>query len=153
MAFTDVILNPPADLAEWNDLLTGEYGFHVKYRKRLRQMHRMHKRKGQGANKMWNDHNDYPQYFQKQYVDGGMTPLDAQTQVAADKIMWDGKRKHLASILKCLRAEHEIRDLLELDSRYVVEPDERDIKDDEVLEPDTAVITTIDLSITRSPIG
>ena len=63
MAFTDVILNPPADLAEWNALLTGEYGFHVKWRKRLRQMFRMHKRKMQNANKTWNDHNDYPQHF------------------------------------------------------------------------------------------
>lgn len=153
MTFRDVIENPPVDLAEWNSVLINDYGFHVKFRKRLRQMFRMHKRKLARVVKEHQDHISYPQYYEKLYVDLGMTPEDATARVVLDRQKWSGKRKLLRSALKCLRAEHEIRDLLETDGRYVAEPDEIDIRDDNVLEPDTAVIASIDLSITRSPIG
>lgn len=153
MAFTDVIANPPANLAEWDALLKGEYGLHVKYRKRLRQMFRMHKKKLEKVNQIRLDHVNHPGYYEKGYMDGGMSRVEAQAAVSDDTLALNQKVKHLIAILKCLRAEHEIRDLLEADGRYVVEPDETDIPDDTTLEPDTAVITAIDGTITRSPIG
>lgn len=153
MAFRDVIANPPTNLTEWNRVLIKDYGLHVKFRKRLRQMFRMHKRKRAEVAKIHKDHIDFPDYYVKQHVDNGMSLTDAQAQVVSDRNALLQKRKHITSILKCLRAEHEIRELLIADGRYITEPNEDDIEDDATLEPDTPIITSINLSITRNPIG
>ena len=41
MAFTDVIKNPPADLAAWDRINRKEHNLHLKWPKRVRQMYRM----------------------------------------------------------------------------------------------------------------
>ncbi len=112
--FTDVIANPPANLNAWDTVLIKENGFHVKYRKTLRQMFRNHKDILVRVNKEAQDYIDFPQFFVKTYLDNnpGMTRAQAESEVADDTVLYTRKRRKLMTILKCLRAEHEIRDLL-----------------------------------------
>lgn len=151
MAFTDVIANPPATLAEWDRINRREHNLHLKWPKRLRQMYRMHQEKALQVDEDRQDHIDFPGFFLQPLVKSGMTLAAAQAQVAADLVHLEEKTKHLFAIVKCCRVELEIRDLLIADGRHPVEPDEFDTIDEKELSVETKTITSIDLSIVRSP--
>ena len=153
MDFTDVIASPPASLAEWDLIIKTEHNLHHKWPRRIRQMYRMHKRKSVQAEKEHQSHVDHPGYYMKLLMDNGLTRREANAEVVVETEYWNNKRKHLRSIVKCCRVELEIRDLLIADGRHPVEPDENDTLDEKELSVETKTITSIDLSITRSPIG
>ncbi len=153
MSFTDVIANPPKDLAAWDLINRSEHNLHLKWPRRLRQMHRMHEEKAVRVNQDRLDHIDFPDAFVMPLVKSGMTRAEAQAEVTADTIRLTEKTKHLRSIVKCCRVEIEIRDLLIADGKHPVEPDEFDTVNEKALPVETKTITSIDLSITRNPIG
>lgn len=153
MSFTDVIANPPANVAAWDLINRTEHNLHLKWPRRVRQMHRLHDAKAVRVEKDYQDHVNFPDAFVLPLVDSGLSLLEAQAQVTADTVRLDNKRKHLKSIVKCCRVEIEIRDLLVADSRHPVEPDEFDTVNEKKLSVETKTITSIDLSITRDPIG
>ena len=153
MAFTDVIANPPKDLAAWDLINRKEHNLHLKWPRRLRQMHRMHEEKAVRVEEDYQDHLNFPDAFVLPYVKSGMSVADAMLQVIEDTAHLNNKRKHLKAVVKCCRVEDEIRILLIADSRHPVEPKESDTKDEKELSVETKTITSIDLSITRSPTG
>jgi len=153
MAFTDVIANPPADLAAWDLINRTEHNLHLKWPKRIRQMHRMHEAKAVRVEKLYQDHVNFPDAFVLPLVNEGLSLADAQAEVTANTTRLDDKRKHLKAIVKCCRVEDEIRTLLIADSRHPVEPKEFDTAKEKELSVETKTIIVIDLSITRSPIG
>ena len=137
MAFTDVIANPPKDLAAWDFINRKEHNLHLKWPKRVRQMHRMHEEKAVRVNEDRLDHIDFPDAFVMPLVKSGLTRADAQAKVTADTIRLTELTKHLRAIVKCCRVELEIRDLLEADGRHPVEPDEFDTVDEKELSVET----------------
>jgi len=153
MAFTDVIASPPANLAAWDLINRTEHNLHLKWPKRVRQMHRMHEEKAVRIEKDYQDHFRFPDAFVLPLVDGGLSIAEAQAQVTENTARLDDKRKHLKAIVKCCRVEDEIRTLLIADSRHPVEPDEFDTINEKELSVETKTINSIDLSITRSPTG
>jgi len=153
MASTDVIASPPADLAAWDLINRTEHNLHLKWPKRVRQMHRLHEAKALRVEKDYQDHVNFPDFFVKPLVDSGLSLAEAQAQVTVGTARLDDKRKHLKTIVKCCRVEDEIRTLLIADSRHPLEPDEFDTFDEKKLSVETKTINSIDLSITRDPIG
>jgi len=153
MAFTDVIASPPADLAAWDLINRTEHNLHLKWPKRVRQMHRMHEAKAVVIEKRYQDHVNFPDAFVLPLVDSGSSRAEAEAQVTEDTARLDSKRKHLKAIVKCCRVELEIRDLLIADSRHPVEPVELDTRNEKELSDETKTITSIDSSIVRNPIG
>jgi len=153
MSFTDVIANPPADLAAWDLINRTEHNLHLKWPKRVRQMYRLHESKALRVDEDRQDHIDFPGFFLQPLVKSGLTLADAQVRVAADLVRLEEKTKHLFAIVKCCRVELEIRDLLIADSRHPVEPEEFDTVNEKDLSVETKTITSIDLSITRDPTG
>ena len=153
MSFTDVIANPPANLAEWDRINRKEHNLHLKWPKRVRQMHRMHEEKSVRVEEDYQDHLNFPDAFVMPLVKKGLSLAKAQADVVEDTARLDNKRKHLKAIVKCCRVELEIRDLLIADGRHPEEPKESDTRNEKELSVETKTITSIDLSITRDPIG
>ncbi len=150
--FRDVIADPPANLAEWETAIKQDHGLHTLWPKVLRRMFNAHKRKIQPVTEQIQDMSDYPDIYIKPYVKGGMTKTEAIAAVSADVQRLRTKRKRLRAFLKCCRVELEIRGLLKAVGRHPVEPDDGlDAEPD--IDPDTAIITAIDLTTERSPIA
>jgi len=153
MSFTDVISNPPATPAEWDRINRREHYLHLKWPKRILQMHRTHKKKAILVEEDYQSHVDHPGYYRKIYMDGGLSLSEANSQILVDTSALDTMRKRLKSIVKCCRVEYEIRQLLIAGSRHPVEPDEPDTVDETDLPVEVKTIVSIDSSIVRNPTG
>jgi len=150
--FRDVITDPPANLAEWDTAIKGDHLLHHYWPKQLRKMYRSHKAKAIVANKERLDRINFPGKFLFELNEKGITGAEADAELAAQLAYWTWKADKLRTITKCCRVEHKIRELLVADGRHPVEPD-----DGTEAEPDLDVevepVTSVDLSITRNPVG